>query len=463
MSARAAGAGPDSLPSTAGEALSVADEVEHVLRDGEGAHTFLSRSARRQLSVDGDGRKRLVVQRGSWGGYVRLAADERELYLSAPALTAGDAAGLVAAGRAHLHLGAGLPARAAAELPHAEAADVHEWWNTDRPTGLGELVRDPSGLIDTIREALGPGAELRGVQIAEVLGESVYARSGGARGHSARRGIEIQAVAGLPGGGAATALARYAAVQEGIDAAGLARELALTVAGTTGGGEADGPARAFDGDRVVFTPNAAAQLLSHVTAMLLISPVARPRPLRTALVDDGHDADGWAARGFDCEGTPTGRMELVDREGVQQPMATRLHSLAAPEGADTAVRLTGHAHWDGADNCPTLSPTNIRLAPCGDTRDALAGEHCVVVDVRSLGVEELRSGGQLAFRLRMVRVADGRPYEAFAPVSVEGEAVDFLAAVLAVGAPVSYSPGPFATAGATLVMDLSSLPSRKEV
>ncbi|MDX3075932.1 metallopeptidase TldD-related protein [Streptomyces sp. MI02-7b] len=449
------------LESTADHALSITDEVERSLRPNERSHTFLGRTARRQLSVDGDGRKRLIGRRGSWGGYVHLATDEHELYLSAPALAVGDVAALVDTGRALLHLGGRQPSRVAAGLPDPDAADLGEWWNTERTLGLAELSEDPSRIVDPIHEAAGSGVELRSVHITEVLGESVYARSGLARGRSGCRGVEIQAVAALPGGRTATALARYAASLEDIDLAAMGHELALAVVGATSVREADSPARPFDGDRVVFTPNAAAQLLSHVTAMLLITPIARSLPLHTALVDDGRASDGWAARGFDCEGTPTSLMELVTRDGVQQPMVTRLHSLASSAEESAAKRLTGHALWDGMNNCPILSATNVRLEPCGDTGDTRAGEHCVVVDVRSLGVEELRSGGHLAFRLLMVRVVDGRPYETLAPLSVEGEAIDFLAAILAAGAPVSYSPGPFATAGATLVMDLSCLPSRK--
>lgn len=435
-------------------ALAVADAVEQCLRPGEGFRLYLERTARRSLAVEVDtGRKSLAVRSGTSGGYLALAADGRELYLNLPDVATSDVPDLVRVGRELRHLAGSPPPRAtAADPPTPSATFTGHWEETGRSLDLENIARDPSRFVDGIRRAAGPAAVLRSVHLTDIVRESLFARSDGVRATGTRRGVELQAAAVCPDTGSTTVLTRYATDAEALDVEGLGRELALAT-----GSDAPGP-RSFDGDRVVFTPTAAAQLLQHLTAMLLATPLSGAGPLRTGVIDDPRAPDGRAGGAFDSEGTATSRTELVTRDGVQHRITTRLRTLAGaapPEGG----QLTGHARWDPHENFPKPSANNVRLAPCGTVPDLRSGGHAVVVDVRSLGVELLRSGGRLAFRLRIVRAEDGRRREVFAPFAVGGQARDFLAAVQAVGSAVSYAPGPFSTAAAPLVMNLSGLAS----
>lgn len=437
------------LESRVDEALAVAAEVERGLRPGESADTFLTGSAQRQLTLDPAAGKRLAVRNGSLDGSVRFAFRGRELHLNATELTATDTPALLDAARSARTLGTQVPA---AETPPLHE-DALSWEGSGPRGGLEAVAADPARVTGDIARGAGPDAVLQQVQVTETSNESVFARAGNAPAVSRCSGVEVRAI--LTGASGTTAsLTRYARGLDGIDLVGLGRELALTTAGF-GPGE-----RAFDGDTLVFTPHAASQLLRHVVGALLLNPLVRPRgPLCAPVVDDGRAPEAPDARGFDCEGTPTGRIELVGRDGTQHPVATRLHAVAPRP--DRPLRLTGHAIREPLKAGPQLAATNVSLAPGGDLADPLAGERCVVVDVRSLGVEEHRSGGQLAFRLLSVRAVDGTPRETFLPVSVEGGAVDFLAAVRAVGPTVSYFPGYFAVAGAHLSLSLSQLLSSR--
>ncbi|MFD8009190.1 metallopeptidase TldD-related protein [Streptomyces sp. NPDC058955] len=432
-------------------ALAVADAVEHHLRPGERSRLFLERTARRSLAVQTEsGRKGLSVHDGSHSGYLALAADGRECYLNLPEVTVPDVPELIALGRELHGLAEGLPSYAPAADPRTTAVAFEGHWETGLPLDLETFAADPSPVVDVIRSAAGSSALLQSVHLTEIVGESLFARSHGARAAGVRRGVELQAVARCPDTGSTTVLTRYAAGLDTVDVEGLGRELALAT-----GSDASG-ARAFDGDQVVFSPTATAQLLQHLTTTLLVTPLTGAGPLRTAVIDDPTAPGGRAAGAFDCEGTATARTELVGRDGTQNRVASRLRALPGTAGGE-AGPLTGHARWDPAESFPKPSAHNVGLAPCGTVPDPYAGEHAVVVDVRSLGVGLLRSGGRLAFRLRIVRTVDGRRREVFAPLAVAGGAGDFLAAVLAVGESVSYAPGPLSTAAAPLVMSLSGL------
>jgi predicted Zn-dependent protease len=441
-----------SLDSRVDEALDVVTEVERALRPGEHADVHLANSPHRTLTLEPDGGRRMAVRGGGLDGYLRLGRDGRELYVSTPGLTAPGVADVLETARSAYPLAAPTPSHHRSPLhEHPAGEGVFHWENTPERTDLEAVAADAARLTESIGGAAGGAGTLRRVDVVETLGESVFARSGGPRRASRCRGVEVRAVFS-DATGTAVSLSRRAAALDAIDLAGLGRELVLTTAAFAPG------RRAFTGDRVVFTPHASAELLRHLVAALLLNPLARRRPWGSAVIDDGRVRDSPAARAFDCEGTPTGRVELVDRDGAQHPIATHLRSVAAD--GDRTDRLTGHALWEAGKGFPQINATSVHLAAGGDLVDPLAGERVVVAHVRGLGVEEHRSGGQLAFRLLLVRAVDGVPREALPPVSVAGGAVDFLAAVRAVGETVTYAPGAVAVGGAHLELSLADLPSR---
>ncbi|MGW7259944.1 metallopeptidase TldD-related protein [Streptomyces sp. NPDC054834] len=443
------------LEARTGEALAVADAVEASLLPGERSFAHIARSARRTLGTDPSGTRRLSIQQGKLDGYVLLARHSREVYVYAPDAAADEAAWIVEAARAQLPLGRSCPPAASSTL-HDPAPAADDRSDAHTPVGLELLAADPGPLLAHLTEGIGPGCALRGLTVSEVLSESVHAESAGTRGVSSFRGVEVHAVAAATAGTAVASLSRYAVTLDRLDPAALGRELALTVAAFGAAAES------FSGQEVCFTPSAAAQLLRAVVATLLINPLTDCAELCTAIIDDGRTADGCAARAFDCEGTPTGAMELVTREGIQQTVATRLTS-AAGTGGGRATRLTGHARWDPVRNLPLPAATNVSLEPGGRPDSPWAGDRCVVADVRSLGMAEYRSSGRLALRLLAVRAADGVPLHPYVPLVVQGEAADFLTAITGVGETVSYFPGPFSVGGAELSMDLSRLRSKSEV
>ncbi|GHF58846.1 hypothetical protein GCM10018790_40960 [Kitasatospora xanthocidica] len=433
--------------------LAVAAAVEDALEPGEHAATFLDRTARRRLVVDAAGRKRLYIEDGTFGGFVRLGRGGRELYLNAHELAAAGAPALLATGRPLFPAGSPLPARERAELHTPVNADGEGWESTDSRLDLAAAAPETARLTEAVATGLRPGQTVQGLQLADVLGESVHSTSGGRRRWSRCYGVELTAVAADERSGRIASVTRYAQDLAKLDPAGLGTELALTAAGM---GTPSGDERELLGNEVVFTPGAAAQLLRAIVSTVLLNPVTRALPLRTALIDDGLAA-GYGAKAFDCEGTPTGRTELITAAGVQRAVATRK---AAVGGDGAEPKLTGHAWWNPLKNFPQLAANNVHLAPTTAGGALLAGERLVVVDARTLGVEEFRSGGQLAFRLLAVRAVDGVPQEPLRPMTVEGEAIDLLAALTEVGETVSYFPGVFSVGGAYLAMNLSRLTSR---
>ncbi|MGW7523810.1 metallopeptidase TldD-related protein [Streptomyces sp. NPDC054783] len=443
------------LHQRADQAFATAEAVQSALRPAESAATFLERTARRRLVCDATGKKQLAVEEPAFSGFVRLERGGRELYLNANQLTVPAAARLLATGRPLFHLGspAGDGGRAHAH-PSVQSADGG--WHTTRDHLDMSVAASRTGeLMAAIGAHLRPGQSVAGLHVSDILRESVFLDSFGARLKDQCYGVELTAVVTDDAGSHVVSATRYATALDDIDPAGLGRELSLI---HTGMGAAE---HTFTGSRVVFAPSAAAQLLRALVNTILLNPVAHPAPLVTSLVDEGPRTQGCCARSFDCEGTATGATQLVGRDGRQRALATR-KVVRAQNEPQAPTPLTGHAWWNPLKNFPQMTAGNVRLTPTPDTTaDALLdGERCVVADARTLGVEEFRSGGQLAFRLLAARTVDGVPQEACAPMSVEGSAIDFLASVTAVGDTVSYFPGQISAGGAYLEMDITRITSK---
>ncbi|MFF9182608.1 metallopeptidase TldD-related protein [Streptomyces misionensis] len=432
-----------------GQALAVAEAVQSALRPAEHAATFLERTARRRLVCDATGKRQLLVEEPPFSGFVWLERDGRELYLNAGRLTAPSAARLLAAGRPLFHLGSPAADR---DRAHAHPAD-------DGPRtpaaglDMARAAERTDELTAAVTAGLLPGQSVAALHVGDVLRESVFLDSATARLQDQCYGVELTAVVTDTAGTHAVSATRYATALDDIDLPGFGRELALLHTGMGTG------THTFTGSRVVFTPSAVAQVLRALVNTILLNPVADPAPLATTLVDEGPRAAGYGAVAFDCEGTATGVTRLVGRDGRQHALATRK---TPSRPGEPQPPLTGHAWWNPLKNFPQTTAGNVRLTPTPDTTadSLLAGERCVVVDARTLGVEEFRSGGQLAFRLLAAQAVDGVPGQACTPMSVEGSAIDFLAAVTAVADTVSYFPGQISAGGAYLEMDITGITSK---
>ncbi|MFD8738145.1 metallopeptidase TldD-related protein [Streptomyces sp. NPDC059618] len=443
------------LQHRAGQAFAVAEAVQSALRPPESAATFLERTARRRLVCDAAGKKQLLVDEPAFSGFVRLDREGRELYLNAGQLTEPTAGRLLATGRRLFGLGSPAAAVGRAQA-HSSAQSAGGDWHTTRDRlDMADAASRTGELMAAIGAHLLPGQSVAGVHVSDILRESVFLDSAGTRLQDQCYGIELTAVVIGDSGPQMVSATRYATTLDDIDLAGLGRELSLIHAGM-GTGE-----HAFAGSRVVFAPSAVAQLLRALVNTILLNPVAHSAPLVTSLVDEGPCTEGYGGRSFDCEGTATGSTQLVGRDGWQHVLATRKTVLAHTE-APASEPLTGHAWWNPLKNFPQLTAGNVRLTSTPDAMadSLLSGERCVVVDARTLGVEEFRSGGQLAFRLLATRAVDGVPVAAYSPMSVEGSAIDFLSAITAVADTVSYFPGQVSAAGAYLEMDVTPITSK---
>jgi hypothetical protein len=439
------------LVSKAEAALETAAVMERTLLPGETSVMHATRTTRRRLSIGQDGPPRLRVQDGQFDGYLRLANSNREIYVRLPEASASEVARILPACRAQLHLG------------HPPAPDGHRM-QPRAPESFGERIdlaqvaEDPGPVNAGLAGGMGTDCFLQAIDVTEVLSESVFADSVGTRAVSTCWGVELHAVAAAADGSVAASLTRYASTLDRLDAASLGRELRLTTAALCPGTEP------FGGREAHFTPSATALLLQAVMASLLLNPLTDCPALGVAVIDDGQARDGWRACAFDCEGTPTRSMELVTRDGVQRGIATRLMAVPGTR-EEPGFGLTGHARWDPVRNLPLPAPSNVRLEPDHRPGRDLGGERCVVADVRSLGVEEYRSGGSLAFRLLAVRVVDGIPVAAYTPIVVEGGAADFLAAITGGTADASFSSvtsGAFSITGAEIAIDLFRLRAKRE-
>nr|WP_239091505.1 metallopeptidase TldD-related protein [Streptomyces sp. SID14478] len=429
----------------ASEALALAQHISQAARAAETTHTYLDRQAHRQLTVDTTGAKRLRVDDGGFGGYIRLEQRGREVHLSAPDMNHDSAERLLHAGRFHCAL---TPAIAAERRDGKATAGG--WENTSKRLDLSATVHDTDAMLRGLGDSLGADGTVGQLAITDILHEAVFAESGRDPSWSRNYGVEVGATAHSADTSRGITLTRYASTLDAIDLDGLGRELRLRLAATAGATRTWAPATA------TFTPTASAQILRNLVSTLLLNPLPPHVDMHAALVDEGRAPDAYHAQAFDCEGVATGRRELVSATGKQNHIATRLeHSSENMHEAPNCA--TGHARWDRTKNFPQMSATNVSLTANSDESDLLAGERHVVVDARSLGVEENRSGGHIAFRLMTVRAVDGRPVEPLAPITLNGTVGDFLAAIRHVGPTVTHYPGMFSVAGAYLEMYLPTV------
>ncbi|RSM61970.1 hypothetical protein DMB66_23185 [Actinoplanes sp. ATCC 53533] len=299
--------------------------------------------------------------------------------------------------------------------------------------------------MDVLATGAGSGRKVRRVQISDVLREAAYTDSGGSWGISVCQGVELEVV--VAAGESAAVLSCYATSLDRMDVAGLGRDGALLAGGL------QPSSAAFHGEEVTFLPSATAQLLRAIVSSLLRNPMPEGLPDGLEILECGREIDGWSTHAFDCEGTPTGTRELVTRRGQQNPTVTRLGSTAGDGAGD---RLTGSAVWDAGYGYPQVGVTNVRLGPTATGADFWAGDRCVVVDAQPLGVENHRSSGHLAFRLRAVRAVDGELAESYLPLILDGDPARILGAVRAVGDVVTYHPGLYSVGGSPLTMSLAS-------
>ena len=156
-----------------------------------------------------------------------------------------------------------------------------------------------------------------------------------------------------------------------------------------------------------------------------------------ALHDDGRLAEGPASAPFDAEGVPRRRTALIE-DGRLTSYLYDTYS-ANREGAGS----TGNAARQGYRSLPTVSTSNLVIAPGSLSREQLlaeAGEGVYVTDVAGLhsGVNPVTGVFSVGASGRMIR--DGALAEPVREFTIAGELVAMLGAVSAAGAEARWVP-----------------------
>jgi PmbA protein len=155
------------------------------------------------------------------------------------------------------------------------------------------------------------------------------------------------------------------------------------------------------------------------------------------LHDDGLDPDGFASAPFDGEGTPRRRTALIESGELR---AYLYDTYTARRGA---VASTGNAGRGGYRSQPSVSPSNLIVAPGSLGFEELlaeAGEGVYVADVAGLhsGVNPVSGVFSVGASGRAIR--GGALAEPIREFTIAGDLVSMLAAVQAVGATPRWVP-----------------------
>jgi PmbA protein len=156
-----------------------------------------------------------------------------------------------------------------------------------------------------------------------------------------------------------------------------------------------------------------------------------------ALHDDGRDPQGPASAPFDGEGVPRRRIALIEN-GVLQSYLYDTYT-ANREG----VSSTGSAARQGYRSLPSVSTSNLVVAPGSDSLEELlgrAGEGVYVTDVAGLhsGVNPVTGVFSVGASGRAIR--DGQLAEPLREFTIAGELVAMLGAVSAAGGDARWVP-----------------------
>lgn len=156
-----------------------------------------------------------------------------------------------------------------------------------------------------------------------------------------------------------------------------------------------------------------------------------------ALHDDGRDPAGPASAPLDAEGVPRRRTALIEDGRLRSYLFDTY--TANREGASS----TGNAARQGYRSLPTVSTSNLLVAPGSLTLDGLlgaAGEGVYVTDVAGLhsGVNPVTGVFSVGASGRMIR--DGALAEPVREFTIAGELVGMLGAVSAAGSEPRWVP-----------------------
>lgn len=374
---------------------------------------------------------------------LRLAARGRDVYVAAD----GPATGIGPALRraAHDMIAYGRVAR-----QHAPAArDTTDWdpaLHEDRDLADGPTAA--LGLLwSTLQQWAGRAANLWGVELQAVqctvgeqlLGEAMASSTGLARAH-ARTVSEVKVLYAARRQDQSIRMwaVRHTARVQDLDIAGLTCEAAWRASALMA------PRRPRpQGATLLFAPRPAASILRVVAQDQLDRRTGGDLgvPLPVVLVDDPHAVGGSHARPFDHEGSPTGPVALLDRQGRRATMTSR---------GDAAGALTGNALRSVHVATPEPALTNVRVT--GDHLDVPPDfTGLIAYNTRGEGTQGHRAGDRIAFRVDTATVVAGHVVACHEPEPVVATSAELLSRIAAAAPPSCYFPWrDFSTAGSWL-------------
>jgi len=156
-----------------------------------------------------------------------------------------------------------------------------------------------------------------------------------------------------------------------------------------------------------------------------------------ALFDDGRDPEGPASAPFDAEGMPRRRTALIEGGRLRSYLYDTY--TANREGGTS----TGSAARQGYRSLPSVSPSNLMVAPGSLSLEELlgeAGDGVLVTDVAGLhsGVNPVTGVFSVGASGRVIR--GGQLAEPVREFTIAGELVGMLSAVSAAGAEARWVP-----------------------
>jgi len=200
---------------------------------------------------------------------------------------------------------------------------------------------------------------------------------------------------------------------------------------------------------ILLDPFSAASFLGVVTAGLSAESVLKGRSLfagrigeqvaseKFQLIDDGRELAGPGAEPFDGEGVPTRRTPLIER-GVLRGYLHNTYTAARMGGSST-----GNASRAGFKSTPGVAPTNLILAPGGDSPEKLAagaGRALLVQDLIGVHSGANPISGDFSVGVNGLMLEGGAPAGAVREATIASTVLDILRDVVAVGNDLRFLP-----------------------
>lgn len=436
----------------------VAQRLVERARDDEAVEAFVTHQREFEVKVHA-GEVDSLSSAEPKGAGVRLFTDHRVAFAYSTDLTESGLDALVAAARENARHATRDEAIGLPDSPAASPAPL-------------------AGLIDTSLASISPDAKVQFAVDLEALTRSIdkrvrnveeaayfdsdtsvaIATSAGFASSFRRTDAWCYSVA-IAGDGSDTEVAfefDLARGIEGLDADSVGRAAARRAVATLGAQKI--PSAVMP---VVFDPYTAGQFLGVLGQALTAEAVQKGRSLFAGrmgdavaaggitLVDDGRAEGGPATAPWDGEGVATGSTTVIE-EGT---LRSFLYDTVT--GRRDGRASTGNASRSGFKSPPKPAPTNLSLAPTGESTEEIwlrAGKGFLVHDFHGVHSGANPVSGDFSVGATGQLLEDGVPGRAVKEVTIAAPMLDILARITAVGDDLRWLPFGGSYGGATTLI-----------